>query len=55
MTIPSFGVIRCQTKAATLASAILKAKVGTATLTCTTGNCAYSTSTSLPAVTLATV
>ena len=55
VTIPSFGVVQCKTKAATVAATTMKAKVGTSSYSCTTGNCAFSTSTSMPVVSSAVV
>lgn len=46
VTIPSYGVLRCKTKAASVASTSLKVKLGTTSSACvgTSGECDYETS-----------
>lgn len=50
VSISTYGILECKTKALTVASNTLKVKVGTITYGCG-GTCTYATSTSMPAIT----
>lgn len=50
--IPSYGVVKCTTSAASLAATTLKVKIGTQIFPCgTASSCSYQTSSTMPAVT----